>query len=72
MQATLRKMAKDLKSNGKTTKVEFGRIKINEEYFYFNQELQKLEPQRFRKTPNNNVEHTRAAEKGEGNRGIFE
>lgn len=70
MQATLRKMAKELRSNGKEAKVEFGRIRINGELFYYNQEKQQLEQQRFRKNENSNMERPRPAEKGPGIGGL--
>lgn len=70
IQATLRKMANDLRSNGKEVKVELGRIRINNEYFYYNQNLQKLEPQKFRKTPGTNVERPGISEKSEGSGGL--
>lgn len=70
IQATLRKMAKDLRSNGKDAKVEFERIKINGDYFYYNQEEQKLEPQRFWNNQNIDVERAGIAEKVKGTGGI--
>lgn len=70
MQASLRKMAKDLANEGKVVKVEFGRLRVNGELMYFNMDSQKLEMQRFRRNETRNVECAGAQKEVKGTGGV--